>query len=215
MNTNIYLVRHGETSWNVLRKYQGRDDSSLTYKGKEQIEYLSKHYNFDTINIIYSSPSNRALSTADILNKRINLPIISAFELLEIDLPSWSGHFIKDIEQSDPVNSYNFWNQPEEYKPSLGESFCDVQKRAVSFLESILKRHLGNNIVIVSHTIVIRSIMIYYLNREISHFWEPPILKPASLSLLKFQNMSLIESKFGIQIHENEINKINIDNLPY
>src|SRR5665647_1456916 len=79
MNTTITLVRHGETSWNALGKFQGCNDIELSNEGIQQAQYLSKRFvnNFDHI---YTSPLKRARQTAEIICQGSNTTLIHISE---------------------------------------------------------------------------------------------------------------------------------------
>ena len=67
MNTIIYLTRHGQTLWNIEKRLQGRDNSPLTEEGIERAAELRDRIKDIHIDIIYSSPIERALTTANII----------------------------------------------------------------------------------------------------------------------------------------------------
>ena len=69
MNTTITLVRHGETSWNVLGKFQGIKDIILSNEGILQVQYLNKRFQ-NKFDYIYTSPLKRARATAEIITQR-------------------------------------------------------------------------------------------------------------------------------------------------
>ena len=72
---NLYLVRHGETEWNRLKKFQGQQDSDLTETGVEQAKKLGKYLKKENIVIdyLYSSPQKRAYETAELLDCNENI----------------------------------------------------------------------------------------------------------------------------------------------
>ncbi len=88
--TRIHIIRHGETEWNVKGKWQGHKDSPLTQLGKTQAHKV-KNSITEQIDIAYSSPSNRAIDTAQIILNGTNQPIKTTPELKEISVGIWEG----------------------------------------------------------------------------------------------------------------------------
>ncbi|MBA4494569.1 histidine phosphatase family protein [Paenactinomyces guangxiensis] len=130
-------------------------DSPLTSLGLAQAESLSILLRKENLNAIYTSPSPRAVKTAEIIRGDREIPLFKSENLYEIDLGSWEGHSQSDIEKSDPVQFKTFWANPERYRPKQGENFYDVKKRALSFFSRIVDTHPDQNILIVSHAVVL------------------------------------------------------------
>ena len=73
---NLYVVRHGQTEWNVLKKMQGSADIPLNKTGIEQAYKMQEKLDCIDIDLIICSPLNRAKQTAEIINQNKRLPII-------------------------------------------------------------------------------------------------------------------------------------------
>ncbi|EQB85893.1 hypothetical protein M918_16965 [Clostridium sp. BL8] len=74
--TRLYITRHGETLWNTEGRMQGWNDSPLTDLGIKQAEWLRDRIQDEKIDAIYSSPSNRAFKTAEIVRGGREIEII-------------------------------------------------------------------------------------------------------------------------------------------
>jgi len=74
-STLIYIVRHGETEWNLMGKQQGHMDSPLTDRGTQQANALANGLINRGIEFIYSSDLGRAMETAKIINTSLDLSI--------------------------------------------------------------------------------------------------------------------------------------------
>ena len=81
----IYVTRHGQTEWNVLKKVQGKADISLNEKGIEQAIQTKKELDNEKIDLIICSPLKRAKETAQIINENRNIPIIFDDRISERD----------------------------------------------------------------------------------------------------------------------------------
>src|SRR5690625_7493165 len=83
MSTYVYLTRHGETVWNTKKLMQGWKDSPLTDKGVKQARQLSLRLSDVPLNAIYSSTSDRAVNTAEIIKRERPLIVIKIDNLRE------------------------------------------------------------------------------------------------------------------------------------
>ena len=112
MTNTIYLVRHGQTDWNILGKTQGHGNSNLTDKGREQAIQLANSMKKYPIDYIYSSELGRAIETAEIIGEQFNLDVISNPALKEMGFGKWEGLLIKEI-QEEYSDLYRTWrNEP-------------------------------------------------------------------------------------------------------
>ncbi len=157
MNTTINLVRHGETDWNVLGKFQGCIDINLSKEGILQAEYLKKRFK-NKFDYIYTSPLKRAMQTAAIISESKNVEPIIQSELREINFGDWEGLTIKEIQTTYPEN-FSKWRNDELEAPMCGGDLS-IKKASIRSEKSILeivKKHQGDNIVIVAHGGIIKA----------------------------------------------------------
>lgn len=197
MKTTIYLMRHGQTEWNVERRMQGRADSPLTALGVEAAEQLAP--DVPPVSAVYASPSGRTMQTAKILFG--DQEIIRADRLFEINLGDWEGRLQADLDIDDPERHSNFWKAPHLFQKEGAETFSDVAARASEFLREIVERHAGETVAVVSHTTVIRSMLFAIEPRELFEFWKPPAVYPASISEVEVVNGVSRIVRFGCTAH--------------
>lgn len=183
----LYLIRHGKTEWNQLKRMQGKQDSPLTQEGVLNAEALAEKLSDIKFDYIYSSSCGRAYKTAQILNKYHNKKIIKSNSLQEIALGDWEGCLMSDLEISHKEQQSNFWNAPHKYNPAEhnGESFFEVRKRVIEKIENIIQKHKTGNVMIVAHTVVLKSILHHILDKEIKELWDQPAILPTSLSIIE------------------------------
>jgi len=103
----IYITRHGQTNWNVLRKVMGKIDEPLNEKGIEQAHLTKESLKDLEINLIICSPLLRARQTAEIINEVLNIEIIYDNRLLERDYGEFEGMETKN---------FDFWKYWDYYK---------------------------------------------------------------------------------------------------
>ena len=153
----IYLVRHGQTDWNLEKKTQGHTDISLNDNVREQALRVSNFLRNYKIDKIYSSDLLRASETAEIINKCLNLNIILDNRLREINYGDLEG--IPRTTLSQDVWAV-FNNNPLELH---AEPMLDVYTRIKNFFDSL---NYDEDILIVTHGGALRIIMYYINNRE-------------------------------------------------
>ncbi|WP_069649900.1 histidine phosphatase family protein [Caloranaerobacter ferrireducens] len=185
----IYITRHGETEWNKLGKMQGWKDSNLTIKGIEDAKKLGKslaHIEFDKI---YCSPLRRAIDTANYIKGDRNTEIIITESLKEMGFGLWEGMEYSKISESYPTQHFNFWNKPHLYEPIDGESFDVLFDRVQKVLNNIINySNYGDNILIVTHAVVIKAIYAIIRNHSLENFWSPPFIHGTCLTILEIKD---------------------------
>jgi len=184
---NLYIVRHGETEWNVEKRFQGRKDSPLTELGKQQAKQLGETLSGIQWEAVYVSPLGRCVDTAKIIVKN-GQPIILNEALQEMCFGNWEGQLHQEIIQTEPFKFEAFWQEPDHYITSSGEDFYEVQERVIGELQKMIHKHPSGNVLIISHTVVIKILMAYFDDRSIEALWNPPSIKPASLCQVAILN---------------------------
>ena len=157
--TRFFLVRHGETEWNRLRKIQGISDIPLNDTGRSQAaalgDILSKH-RFD---LIVSSPLSRALETAQIVARKLGMPApLVIQDLVERNYGEAEGSSGLELDTLYP---------PDTEIPGR-EDRADVTKRVVRTLHDLAIRHPEADILAVAHGAVIRCVVDYAAPGEYS-----------------------------------------------
>jgi len=180
--THLYLVRHGQTEWNVEHRLQGFHDSPLTELGVRQAMWLGDAFADKPLDVIYSSVSRRASRTAELIRRDKPLPIIESEDLREINLGIWEGMTQEEAQAAYPEPFDHFWNDPGRFQALGGESYADVSKRAIAKVEDIVAAHPGEHILVVAHTVVVKLLMAHYEGRPLIDLWKPPYIHPVCLS---------------------------------
>ena len=158
---NIYFVRHGQTDWNLQKKLQGLADIPLNDTGKKQAKDLQSQLADKEIDLIITSPLQRAVETANIINEKNNLPIMKAEGLHERDFGEFEG-LIKGEWYRD------FWNWNKNLRYEKAENVQDFSKRINDELDNIITKYKGKNILIVAHGGVGIPTAIKFGSKEIS-----------------------------------------------
>lgn len=154
----IYIVRHGETDWNISKKVMGRFDEPLNEKGKEQATIVSKTLSSNKIDLIICSPLLRTKQTAEIINENKNIEIIYDERIIERDFGEFEGLNINEFEFAD------YWNYYKNKQYNKAENIIDFFDRIYSFLDDIIEKYSDKNILVVTHGGVSISMYCYFNN---------------------------------------------------
>jgi probable phosphoglycerate mutase len=153
----IVLWRHGQTTWNVERRFQGTTDIPLNETGVEQAERSARLLAALQPTAIVSSPLQRAAATAEALSTVTGLTVTYDPDLIERHGGAWEGLTNHEIRTRYP-SEHAIWQPPD------GEEADDVAKRFAAALERALERIPGGGLlVIVSHGAAVRIGMLHWL----------------------------------------------------
>src|SRR5258706_3842316 len=134
----IYIIRHGETEWNLGKRMQGQTDIPLNQRGHQQATAISKHLRNVPLDVIYSSPLARAFETDQtIANNQQNKEIITNSLLLERGFGENEGKSHDEFNSLHPAFLWTeSWKYPDVRSPQ-GETLREVQARASQFIKMI------------------------------------------------------------------------------
>ncbi|MCR4674821.1 MAG: histidine phosphatase family protein [Lachnospiraceae bacterium] len=181
----IYLLRHGQTDWNIRHKLQGVTDIPLNEKGRQMAIEAGKKYKDKEFVCCYSSPLIRAKETAKLFLEGKNIPIIEDDRLKEMCFGEYEGVENALEDENNPV--YTLFNKPEIFTPQNGmESFEELFQRTSSMVEEIKKTYdiEKNNVLIVGHGAMCSGIICSYERVQLKDFWST-LLKNCELYELK------------------------------
>lgn len=184
----LYLTSHGETEWKVEGRLQGRQNSLLTKMGREQAGWLANKMSELPLDLIISSPSPRTVETAEIIREQREIPIVQDEHFLEMNIGQWDGLLKEDIEKYEPERFRAFCEQPHLFKADTGEDYYQVRERVLPWLKHILSDYKNQNILIVSHNIVLKVILGYFEKKPIERLWEGGEIWDTSLTVIELEN---------------------------
>lgn len=156
----IFLVRHGETDWNLQGRCQGVTDVDLNDRGRRQAEEIAGYLNSEKIHAIYSSDLKRALKTAEIIGGACNLQVTVDGDFRELDHGAFEGLTFADIRASYPDFLKKWRTEPAALLIPGGERLVDVEKRTWKAMERIPRGHSSDKtVVVVSHNFPILAVL--------------------------------------------------------
>jgi len=169
--TEIILVRHGETEWNVEEIFRGRIDIELNETGMKQAQLLAEYLSQIKIDAIYSSPLKRALKTAEVIASYHNFDVKVVPSLIDFDYGEWQGLSHQEVRDKYKEVYAEWIKNPHRVKMPSGESLDDVRKRAIGVVGNIIAKYEGT-VVLVSHRVVNKVLICALLGLDNSHFWN-------------------------------------------
>ena len=182
----LYVVRHGQTEWNVLKKMQGSADIPLNERGIEQAEQTKSNLERKNFDMIFCSPLIRAKQTADVINSDKNLNIIFDDRLRERNYGEFEG------TSKSSFNYNDFWAYNKNLNYEKAENVQVFFKRIYDFLDEIKDKYQDKNILIICHAGVLKAIECYangmMKDEDIGPFL-PDNASVLEYDLIKFKNL--------------------------
>ncbi|MCH7606156.1 MAG: histidine phosphatase family protein [Chloroflexi bacterium] len=167
----LLLVRHGETEWNKLGKFQGQSDISLNLRGMDQARETAQALASDQYVALYSSPLCRTMQVADEIARVIETPVVPVRGLMEWDLGDLEGVTGAEMRADWPEVYASWRKDPGTTVMPNGESLAQLQKRAWQAVLHLEQAHSEDDVVVaVSHNFAIRTIVGKLLGMPLSNF---------------------------------------------
>ena len=149
--TWVYLVRHGETDWNLLKRWQGQGITPLNPTGRRQAARVAARLAGDALSALYSSDSLRAWQTAEAIAAATGLPLRPDPRLRELDVGLWQGYATHEIEWLD---SERYATRQADWLTTPcpeGESVSQLIARVGQAFDDITAAHPGERVAVVTH----------------------------------------------------------------
>ncbi len=158
----LYVVRHGETNFNVQGRYAGSTDVDLNEMGKNQARIMAASFKDKPIDIIITSSMKRALTTTNIIREYLVKPIVVLDEFVERKLGVYEGLTRDEVSKKFP----KLWNENvlKQFDNTLhkGESVKQVRERVQKGLSYIKNNYRNQNVLLVTHGYISREIFGYF-----------------------------------------------------
>lgn len=152
-HTRLIMIRHGVTTWNSERRFQGQIDIPLSPEGEQQVQLLGQRFQADgPVHALYSSDLRRTWQTAEPIAAATGLPVLPEPGLRERAFGAFEGLTLEEILR-DHEEPYRRWRARElDYAvPGGGEPLRLFFERVSGTMQRIANRHPGQRIVLVTH----------------------------------------------------------------
>lgn len=166
----LFLIRHGETWWNEIHKFQGSSDVELSPQGWRQAQKLAISLKDEPVAKIYTSPLKRAQQTAAEVAKCHHCPITILDGLRELHQGHLEGLTGEELKQKYPDFLREWLKNPADVKLPGGESLRELQQRAWEAIEKIRKENATATVVAVAHNFVNITILCKILEISLNNF---------------------------------------------
>lgn len=172
----LYLIRHGETDYNKLKRNQGQVDIPLNEYGRELAVKTGKGLGSIPFTLCLCSPLVRAKETAELVLKGRDVPIVTDQRIIEVSFGEYEGR-CWDPEAWDegmPREFQCFFDEPGKYQaPVGGESFEALKERTGAFLKDICNRkeYADDTILVSTHGAALAAILANIKDLPVERFW--------------------------------------------
>ena len=199
----LYIVRHGETEWNLIKKFQGQLDSLLTENGIKIMKDTGNKLKNIIFSRVYTSELGRAVKSAEIiLNKNINykndkIEIKKMSELNEVYFGLWQGLSHEEVFEKYSEEAENYFHNVKRYNAEniKAEKLKDALDRFLRGIEKILKNHKSGNILIVTHGTVLEMFINYVENKDLLEIDERKLVNNGDYKIFNYKNGKFSEEK--------------------
>lgn len=181
MKTRVFLIRHGETLWNLEQRCQGFTDIALSERGLAQAEraaaYLKNNF---SLQAVYSSDLVRAKKTAETIAAKHGLAVKTDPRLRELNQGEFEGQQLFITLKDRPEVLEKWYREPAEFVMPGGESLTQLQARTWPAFNEIVEQRRGQTLAIVCHNLCITTILCKILDLHLNKFRR---LKQSSAAL--------------------------------
>ena len=170
--TKVYVVRHGQTAWNLEEVFRGRMDIPLDETGKKEVHLAGEALKDETIHAVYSSPLSRSMETSENIAKFQNIPVTPLEAIIDISYGEWEGVQLAEVQKKYP-DLYDQWlKTPHTITFPGGESLEGVRARVMDAIDHLIEKHQNENIALVAHRVPNKVICCSLIGIDNSNFWR-------------------------------------------
>jgi broad specificity phosphatase PhoE len=182
--TRFLLVRHGSTDTLDVGIAGRQPGIMLNARGRREVNALARRIS-GPIDMLFSSPLERAQQTASAVAKQRNLPIQTHPALAELGFGAWTGRSFEELRDDPHWQRFNYFRSGTRIPG--GETMLEVQARALHALFELRQSHPKRRLVLVTHGDVIKAIVAYVLGVSLDHLFRFEIA-PASQSEIELDD---------------------------
>lgn len=168
----LYFVRHGQTTWNDIGRFQGSTDIQLNALGIEQAEKTAQAMKDIPLDAIFSSPLERAQVTAKTIAQPHHLTVQVEPRIAEINFGQWEGLTFEEIETRWPGRLHEMYVHPDTVDIPGSETFGEAEARTMDFLNELIRTNKNKTFLIVSHGAAIRTMICGLLQLPLDRAWN-------------------------------------------
>ena len=194
----IYVVRHGETTWNKEEVFRGRKDIPLNDTGLWQAERTGAFFADKGISAIWSSPLARARQTASKISEASRVPVKVDDAFIDMEFGPWEGLSLAAVQRRFPQQLDTWRKYPHRFRIQGAETLAQVRKRARKGLQEAMAD--GPVVVIVTHRVICKLLALHFLGVSNRFFWKVKC-DPASITLAEQTGDEIVLSMVNQTLH--------------
>ena len=168
----LILVRHGQTEWNAGGRYQGQSNVALSELGRRQAECLAGNFPVQSLDAIYSSDLDRARETAECVGRKFGVPVCLEPSFRELSFGDWEGLTYQEISTRWPEEANKLFTAPDTLKIPNGETFQDLQKRALAKIDILYKEHIDETVAVFAHGAINKTMLAGLMHIPLHYLWS-------------------------------------------
>lgn len=199
----LYIVRHGETEWNVIKRFQGQLNTPLTEKGMEKLRKTGKKLENVLFDEVYTSELGRTVASAEIILNENNgyknnkLELQKLAELNEVYFGVWQGLTYEEVFLKYPEEADNYFYNVKNYNAENveAENLKDALERFLKGINKILNRHKSGNILVVTHGTVFEMFINYVENKSIFDIDERTLMGNGDYKVFSYKDGKFQEER--------------------
>lgn len=203
----LYIIRHGETSWNTQLRLQGQTDIALNENGRSLAVVTGRALREIPFDLAITSPLCRAVETAELVLGGRSIPLIREERIREISFGEMEGRKMTREEREDPSSEfYAFFHAPHEYVPPKGgETIDELYARTGSFLEELKGRSewYGKTILVSSHGAAVRALLANITRCARKDFWAGRVPPNCSVAIVELVEGNWMIKEQDVVYYEN------------
>lgn len=182
MRTSVWLVRHGQTVYNLERRYQSWSDTPLTDYGMRQARLLARRLQRLPFDMVLVSPVERSRATARLLlAERSAVPVVEAAAWAETNHGRWEGLTYKEVLARFPGEAQARWAEGIHGRAGGGESLAEVAQRVAGAWHDLQERYPAGRVLVVTHATPIQLVIAQSFGLPLQNHWQWRI-DPGSVS---------------------------------
>lgn len=182
----IYLIRHGETTWNKEKKFQGCTNTPLTDLGVAQGEKLARRLENVKFTALYTSPLKRAAKTADLISLKQEVTATEDERFKEIFFGDFEGKTFRALGEEYPW--FQEWTKdPSMHKIPNGDNLQEVLIKTEQVFKDMCEKIEGGEIGIVTHAGFIRLVVLALMGLPLAYYWRFS-LNNTSITVFTYKN---------------------------
>jgi broad specificity phosphatase PhoE len=166
----LLLIRHGETEWNVARRFQGHRDSPLTARGLWQAARVAERLRALPVAALSSSDLPRTLATAEPIAAALGLPVRLAPAFREANFGDYEGATYQELVAAHGAAVERWASDPIQLAPPGGETMAALQARVATLIRATIAAHPGETVALVGHGGSVRAAVMEVLQMDLAHF---------------------------------------------